>query len=442
MSSLSGLFPKSDPLAGMTREETGEEIGEELKLPAAEPSVGADPHAAAAPEDVESPTSALLDICRIWIRRYIVVTEEQAVVLAAWLLHTYTFGAAETTPYIHITAPERECGKSRLMEVLAEPAANPLCSGGMTAAALVRGIAQLKPTVFLDEMDSLQAGNKEFAETLRGILNVGFRAGGTFYKVNAKTHKLESFGVYGPKCFAGIGHLPDTVASRSIVIEMRRKLPGESVEPFRQRVVKQAVTPIKAELEAWAAGGAVDELLRIVPDPIPGLGDRQNDISEPLMAIAMLAGGTWPGRVAHSLKTIFTATRVDGASDGAILLADIRTVFDERQVDVISSKELASCLCDVEGRPWAEMSMGRGMTPNLLARQLKGFKLAPQTIRIGSETMKGYRRSSFEELWLRYCPRRYASVTDAQHASNPHEYSSVTDVTVASPTRSRSEVRI
>jgi hypothetical protein len=370
------------------------------------------------------------------------VTEEQTVVLAAWLLHTYTFYAAETTPYIHITAPERECGKSRLMEVLTALAANPVRSGGMTAAALVRAIAQLKPTVFLDEMDAQLGGNKEFAETIRGILNEGFRAGGAFYKVNAKTHSLEPFGVYGPKCFAGIGHLPDTVASRSIVIEMRRKLPGESVEPFRQRAVKQAALPIRAELEAWAASGAADRLSKIVRNPIPGLGDRQNDISEPLMAIALLAGGTWPKRVAHSLKTIFNATRGDDASNGAMLLADIRAIFDERRVEVISSKELASCLCEVEGRPWAEMSRGRGMTPNLLARQLKGFKLAPQTIRIGSETMKGYRRSCFEELWLRYCPCRNASVTDAQHASNPHEQRSVTDVTDPGRIRPYSEVRI
>jgi hypothetical protein len=328
------------------------------------------------------------------------------------------------------------------MDSLGELAANPMRSGAMTAAALVRSIAERKPTIFLDEMDAQLAGNKEYAETVRGLLNEGFHVRGVCHKVNAKTHSLESFGVFCPKCFAGIGRLPDTVASRSIVIEMRRKLPGEIVEPFRQRAVKKAAQPIKAELEAWAAGGAAAHLAKIVPDPIPGLGDRQNDISEPLLAIALLAGGAWPERIAHALQTIFNATRGDSSCDGVMMLADIRTIFDERRVDVISSKVLAACLCEIEGRPWAEMSRGKGMTPNLLARELKGFKLAPQTIRIGNETMKGYRRSSFEELWMRYCPRRNASVTDAQHASNPHEQRGVTGVTDPGRTRSYSEVRI
>jgi hypothetical protein len=99
-------------------------------------------------------TAYLLDTCRRWIRRYLIVSDEQASVLSVWILHTYTFDAAETTPYIHITAPERECGKSRLMEVLEALAASPVRSSGMTAAALVRCVDAKKPTIFLDEMDA------------------------------------------------------------------------------------------------------------------------------------------------------------------------------------------------------------------------------------------------------------------------------------------------
>ena len=167
--------------------------------------------------EAASTTGDLLEICRAWIRRYIVVSEFQAIILAAWELHTYVFGTAETTPYIHITAPEKACGKSRLMEVLEALAAAPIRSGGMTAAALVRTIEAKKPTIFLDEMDAQLGGNREYAEAVRGILNEGFHKGGKFYKCNGKTHKVEEFNAYCPKCFAGIGKLPDTVASRSKV---------------------------------------------------------------------------------------------------------------------------------------------------------------------------------------------------------------------------------
>jgi len=363
-------------------------------------------------------TGELLETCRAWVRRYIVVSDEQAVIMAAWTLHTYVFDAAETTPYIHITAPEKACGKSRLMETLEALAAAPIRSGGMTAAALVRTIEAKSPTIFLDEMDAQLNGNKEYAEAVRGILNEGFRKGGTFYKCVGKDFDLKDFNVYCPKCFAGIGQLPPTVASRSIVIEMRRKVPGERVEPFRQRAVKNAALPIKAQLGAWKTRKVLGQLRAIHPAPLASLDDRQNDIAEPLLCIAQLAGDGWLQRLTDALQTVFKAASVEDGSIGVTLLTDIRAVFDERKTETAPSAILADCLCKIEGRPWAECNHGGGMTANNLARQLKKYSIYPQTIRVGNETPKGYRRGDFEDLWVRYCPLPYVqTATPPQPAS-------------------------
>lgn len=407
------------------------------------------------PEDAASITGELLEKCRAWIRRYIVVSDEQTSILAAWTLHTYAFDAAETTPYIHITAPERECGKSRLIEVLEAIAAAAITSEGMTAAALVRTIEAKKPTIFLDEMDAQLGGDKEYAEAIRGILNAGFRKGGVFYKCVGKDFALKDFNVYCPKCFAGIGALPDTVSSRSIVIEMRRKLPGETVEPFRQRAVKIAALPIKTGLEEWAARRAAEMLQTFEPASIANLSDRQNDIAEPLLAIAQLAGYGWLQRLTGALQSVFKAAGAEDTSIGTALLADIHSVFDEGTAEHIPSKALADRLCEIEGRPWAEWSHGKGLTANNLARQLKRFGVNPQTIRVGTETAKGYRRADFEDVWARYCPspsiptvttsqpasllpktafsnrNTQPAVTAAKSASNPHEQRVVTAVAVA-----------
>jgi putative DNA primase/helicase len=83
-------------------------------------------------------TADLLERCREWVRRYVVLTEHQAIVLAAWVLHTWAIDAADYTPYIHITAPEKQCGKSILLRVLQAIVCRPCKSGGMSAAALVR----------------------------------------------------------------------------------------------------------------------------------------------------------------------------------------------------------------------------------------------------------------------------------------------------------------
>ena len=47
---------------------------------------------------------------------------------------------------------------------------------------MVRIIADKRPTLFLDEIDTQLGGNKEYAEMIRGVLNEGFCMKGAFIK--------------------------------------------------------------------------------------------------------------------------------------------------------------------------------------------------------------------------------------------------------------------
>ena len=274
----------------------------------------------------------------------------------------------------------------------------------MTAAALVRTIEAKKPTIFLDEMDAQLGGNKEYVETIRGILNEGFRQGRqVFISAMATDLELKDFNAYGPKCFAGIGQLPDTVSSRCIGSKCDGSYQGESVEPLRQRAGENRRVPIRTALEAWKERGAADLLSLIEPAPIAGLADRQNDIAEPLLAIAQLAGESWLQRLTVALQSVFNAAKVEDGSIGVTLLSDIRTVFDERGTGPIPSKELAALLCQIEGRPWAEWSHGKGLTANTLAGQLKKYGIHPHSVRVEDKTPKGYQRCRLRGSWGRYC---------------------------------------
>jgi predicted ATPase len=84
--------------------------------------------------DLHSGTAALLDSCFKLIRRYVVLSADQLNVLAAWILHTWAIEAADFTPYLHITAPEKGCGKSRLLETLEIAVRNSHANGECTAA--------------------------------------------------------------------------------------------------------------------------------------------------------------------------------------------------------------------------------------------------------------------------------------------------------------------
>jgi hypothetical protein len=223
-------LPEKGDVSEYLASHSSEELFEQMQTAPVWSAPGTPDAPSKTPEAVAKMTRELFDACRAWILRYVIVTGEQATILAFWLLHAYVLAAADMTPYIHITAAEKECGKSLLMDVLAALAFNPKRSGGMTPAALVRTIDGKPSTLFLDEMDAAMGGSKEYAENMRGILSEGFHRGGTFSKCDGKIHEVRDFSVFGCKVLAGIGCLPGTVASRSITIEMRRKLPSENVE--------------------------------------------------------------------------------------------------------------------------------------------------------------------------------------------------------------------
>jgi len=325
--------------------------------------------------------------------------------------------AASHTPYLHITAPEKECGKTLLMDVLAAVAFNPLSASGITPAALIRSVDMFKPTLFLDEMDSGQNGNRELAEAIRGILNAGFKRGGFFIKCGGSDHEVIKYNAFGPKVFAGIGELPGTVASRSIIITMQRKLKTEKVKQFRDDAAAKAAAPIKATLAEWAAG-VVDVLKRTEPEPIDSLSARQQDVTEPLLAIAALGGDDWTEKVRRALINLFASDCAQDTSTGVALLSDIRMIFGEAKRDAIPSRELALNLAHLDGRPWADRSNGRGLSQNDLAKELKRFGIYPRAIRIAEKTPRGYRRDDFKDAWARYCPQRPQENTTAQQPAS------------------------
>jgi putative DNA primase/helicase len=83
-----------------------------------------------------------------------------------------------------------------------------------------------------------------FAERdeLRGMLNCGNVRGEAHVMRTEETQQngtrgfaVKRFSVFGPKVFAGIGKLAETLADRSIVIPMRRKRSDEKRDRFRRR---------------------------------------------------------------------------------------------------------------------------------------------------------------------------------------------------------------
>lgn len=361
--------------------------------------------------------AALLDALARLLRTFVIESAAQADVESLWLVHGYALDAAEYTPYLHITAPEKRCGKSRLLEVLELLAARPWRCDRTTAAALLRSVERDSPTLLLDEWDSARGSGEEYAEAMRGLLNSGFRRGGAYRLCVGEDREPHDFPTFCPKAIAGIGKLPDTVADRSITIALRRKAPNETVKPFRRRDVEPEAAPLRELCEAWALQAA--ERLRAHRPVLPAeLNDRQADICEPLLAVADLAGGEWPERARKALVELCTGEAAADDSIGVKLLADCRLVLDGKDhavpgadapspssVERISSRELAERLGAMEQRPWAEWGRGaKPITAPQVARLLGRHGIVPRNIRDGKDVFKGYLAADFTDAWARYLP--------------------------------------
>ena len=60
----------------------------------------------------------VLDATYDFLSRFLVMSDDGLRVLTLWVFHTWSLSAAETTPYISIRSPERESGKTRVIEVV------------------------------------------------------------------------------------------------------------------------------------------------------------------------------------------------------------------------------------------------------------------------------------------------------------------------------------
>lgn len=181
-----------------------------------------------------------------FIRRFVVLTDEQTLVVALWVLHTHLITEIEQTPYLSITSPESECGESRLFETLELLAARAWMVVSPSDAVAYRQIDSNTPTLLLDEVDTIFGTSARFHEGLRAILDAGHRGGAKVPRAADFGKSVEHFSPYCAKAFAGIGALPDTIARRSIYIRLARKRSTDHVERFIRRDVLPDAVPLRS----------------------------------------------------------------------------------------------------------------------------------------------------------------------------------------------------
>ena len=115
---------------------------------------------------------------RLWafFQKHLNTTPEQLGLLSIWTLHTHCYSAFRTTPYLNICSREKQCGKTLCLELLSLVCNNVWYATGATPAVLAKTVLGSRPTILLDECQTLFGGSDK---QVRGLLVSGARKGGT-----------------------------------------------------------------------------------------------------------------------------------------------------------------------------------------------------------------------------------------------------------------------
>lgn len=334
---------------------------------------------------------SILDQITGYLNRWMVFSnEDHPLILALWVLHTYTFQesfprAPWVTPYLYVNSSGPACGKTLLLDLLKPITYAARLTGDMSSAAMFRRIEESRPTLLIDEVDTIWNGAKH--DDLRRTLNTGYKHGGSTDRVSGNT--VETFSTFCPKVLAGIrdhvSEIPQTILSRSIPITLTRKSSDEKRETWYSFIAEPIGEELAAIAKAWIIVNA-EKIISHMPEPGYGLESRQFEISMPLLQIAHALGVEQEARDALA---VLLAPEPEKELPIVTALRTIKQAYDEGEADKLYSRDLAALF---------------GWSTKKLSATLKPLGIdGSNTMQVdGAPAAKGYWRSQFVESWERF----------------------------------------
>jgi len=401
----------------------------------------------------------IIDRIEQFLRRFSTLPEDgYYLVIALWIVCTYLWPDFDAFPYLTITADTKRSGKTRLAELMSFCCSNPRNFGAMTPASLFRSIEHEKPTIFFDEAEVLSG---ESANTMRAVLNVGYRKGQTIPRVIGG--QVKEFNTYCPKVFILIGDVYDTLKDRSVIVRCRR---GEPRERFVYENAKAEGELIRQEIDDALAGGRAIQELYANHKGLEFLTDRDEEVWTPLFcvcemlapsrleqltrqAVDMATEKTWESRRYVNLRKMEDEAQEEEYAER--LLCDVHDVLVKhkrshghapliakrvvialpaleqtkvftigrggRTFGQLPTVDLLKALHDMPTAPWRKYQSDRasgtahtpgvlsekwkkltgGLTATNMARMLSRFGVKARVLRFGTSTVRGYRLGDVEK---------------------------------------------
>jgi hypothetical protein len=321
----------------------------------------------------------------------------------AWVLHSHAVRYQECSPRLALLSPEPGSGKTRALDILELLVPNAYLTFDSSPAALFRLLggdhASGLPTVLFDEVDNALSDRNGRNTQLIGILNSGYTRGKYVHRMHEVKGDYEQrrFEAFAPVALAGLHDLPPALASRSVIINMRPSLNGSAIERLMPNRERETANALVEQMSAWVEVHK-SQLGMFVKDLPRELSDRSAQIWEPLIMIGDLLGNGWQERIREAAVNLSSRHTRSDASEGVRLLGDIRSIFETESK--IFTSELLQRLYDLPDSLW--IGEGTTLTARSLSDKLARYGIRSASIRNGSETAKGYKKSDFVDAWSRY----------------------------------------
>lgn len=346
-------------------------------------------------QDAAQTTANLVRDIMGYISIYVTVGADELLTLALWVLHTWTFGPEVphpyTTPYLYIYSAEPGSGKTRVLDVLETICRNADKVTDPSAAVLFRNIEANQPTLLIDEADAIWSGEKN--EKLRGAVNAGYKMGGKVQRIDKG--EVRDFSVFAPKALAGLDNnlLPDTIRDRCIPIHMHKQ-PKGSTKMFLSWEVDAVAEPIRDRIQQWVKTDYL-KLSQDMPKPLTELGDRQWEISYPLVQISKGFAGMY-AQTRKALVKLLTGEARETPQQ-RMLRTLLKVWEDNGNPAVLPTAMFTDALNDN-----GDGTKGKNWNQQLLANKLRPYGVKTQTIRYKTQVVRGYRRVDMQDAFDRY----------------------------------------
>jgi len=257
----------------------------------------------------------LLDELAAVFAKFVVLPELIPVALALWALHTHAFHLRHVTAHVGIEARQSRPRRTRLLNVLGALVNRPVVASHIRPGVLLGLIDESRPTLLIDEADTLISGNDELCalvnsdchrssafvvrvtnpenqRTIPGVSPAPKTLASLGYAPPVLNPGLTLFSSWCPKAVAATGGLPDFFADHCILIHTRRTTRKDHCEPLRNLGCYANSLRRKCARFVFDSSQKISEACPEVPREI---GGRLGAVWEPLLSLADLAGESWSG---------------------------------------------------------------------------------------------------------------------------------------------------